>query len=315
MGLKISAAVYSHIGGRKNNEDNFFFNGLFMEREQMNQGGVYHKEYSNPLQLYAVCDGMGGAEYGEEASFRTVKALRKYQVECDQPDSSVYLCDMIDGVSRDIDGFSLQCGLPSGSSGSTIAMLIFHEWYFRALHVGDSRVYRLREGRLERITKDHSEVQRLVDNGQITMDEAWQHPLKNVITRHLGMPLDGKRLVPTLSDRMELHPGDRYLICSDGLSDVVHDRVIETIMKNEPTAEELTSAMVRTALQEADAFGIQSDNITVIALDVQSIGKRENAEKELRKLKFRQKLAALMVAAFAAGIVYFGYDVIKFLIK
>lgn len=315
MGLKVNAAVYSHIGGRKNNEDNFFFNGLFMEREQMNQGGEFHTEYHSPWQMYAVCDGMGGAEFGEEASLRAVQGLKRYQKECEQPDSSVYLGKAIDDISQQIDQFSLSRNMPSGASGSTIAMIILHEWYFRALHVGDSRVYRFRGNRLDRITKDHSEVQRLVDNGQITIEEAWQHPQKNVITRHLGMPTNGRPLIPTISDRMELYPGDRYLICSDGLSDVVHDRAIAAIMKNEMTPQSAAASMVRTALHEADNFGIQSDNISVIVLDIVEVGKRENAEKELRKKKLQQKIAILAMAACAAGMVYVAYDLIRFLIK
>lgn len=315
MGLKINAAVYSHIGGRKNNEDNFFFNGLFMEREQMNLGGEFHKEYSDPWQMFAVCDGMGGAEFGEEASLRAVQGLRKYQQNCDQPDSTVYLGDMIDGVSRDIDSFSLENGMPSGACGSTIAMLIFHDWYFRVLHVGDSRVYRLRNGRLDRMTRDHSEVQRMLDCGEITPEEAWMHPLKNVITRHLGMPTDGRPLVPTVSQRMDLHPGDRFLICSDGLCDVVHDRGIAALLKGNEPLEVLTSTLVRTALREADALRIQSDNITVIVMDVVEVGTRENTDKLIRKKRIQQVLSAAGLAACAAGIAYVLFDIIKFLMK
>lgn len=315
MGLKINAAVYSHIGGRKNNEDNFFFNGLFMAREQMNLGGEFHKEYADSWQMYAVCDGMGGAEFGEEASLRAVQGLRKFQQTCDQPDSTVYLGDTIDAISRDIDAFSLEHNMPSGACGSTIAMLIMHDWYFRVLHVGDSRVYRLRNGRLDRMTRDHSEVQRMVDCGEITPEEAWQHPLKNVITRHLGMPMEGRPLVPTVSQRMELHSGDRFLICSDGLSDVVHDRAIAALLKSDMAPETLTATLVRTALREADNMRIQSDNISVIVLDVVEVGTRENDDKLLRKKRVQQALAAAGLAVCTAGIAWMLFDIIKYLLK
>lgn len=315
MGLKIKAAVYSHIGGRSNNEDNFYFNGVFMNREQMNLGGEMSVENLQPSQIYAVCDGMGGAEFGEEASLRAVQALKVYQEECQQPDSSVYLGEMVARVSQAVDDVSLSNNMPSGASGSTLAMLIFNDWYFRTAHVGDSRVYRLRAGCLERITKDHSEVQRLVDIGQITMEQAWQHPQKNVITKHLGMPTNGRPLLPTLSERMDLRQGDRFLICSDGLSDVVHDTVIAEMMKNVPEVKQLTEALVSTALQEADAFGIQSDNITVIVLDVAEVGRRENAAKKIKKLRTMKSITATVMVLLGCGFVYTAYDLIRFILK
>ena len=78
MGLRIEAAACCSIGRRKNNEDNFYANGQYMEREQMNSGGQYRALVTDELQMYAVCDGMGGAEFGEEASLKAVKALKRY---------------------------------------------------------------------------------------------------------------------------------------------------------------------------------------------------------------------------------------------
>jgi len=315
MGLRIDAAVYSHIGGRKNNEDNFFLNGLYMEREQMNQGGQYHTEFTDTTQIYAICDGMGGAEFGEEASLLAVKSLKKYLTECEQPDNSEFLCDMVAETSRGIDQISFAHNMPSGASGSTLAMLILSDWYFRTVNVGDSRIYRLRGGRLERITKDHSEVQRLIDNGQITPAQAWQHPQKNVITKHLGMPTRDGRLIPTISPRMDLYPGDRYLICSDGLSDVVHDTRIEQILKENRPSLDTAGLLVRTALDEADRMGIQSDNVSIIMLDVQEVGRRGNAEKKVRTLKLLQKLSIGGMAACGVGLLFVIIDIIKFLLK
>lgn len=315
MGLKIDAAVYCHIGGRKNNEDNFYFNGLYMEREQMNRGGAFHKTYSGAAQMYAVCDGMGGAEYGEEASLCTVKALKRYQAQCGQPDRSENLKAMIDETSKQVDEISLSRNMPSGASGSTIAMLLMDSWYFRAVHVGDSRVYLLRDGELRRVTKDHSEVQRLLDSGQITREQAWMHPRKNVITRHLGMPTHGRALEPTISERMELQPGDRYMICSDGLNDVVRDENIEKLMLAMQKPDEAASTLVHTALGEADKLRLESDNITVVVLDVKQVGKRGSAIKRLKKLRALRGLFGALAAVCAAGMACVGYDIIRFMMK
>ncbi|MGN0802962.1 MAG: PP2C family protein-serine/threonine phosphatase [Candidatus Faecivicinus sp.] len=315
MSLKIDAAVYNHIGGRKNNEDNFYLNGLYMEREQMNRGGEFHKTYAGAVQLYAVCDGMGGAEFGEEASLCTVQALKKYQETCARPDGSDNLRQMLNETSKQVDQISLSRNMPSGASGSTIAMLVFNDWFFRAVHVGDSRIYRLRNGALERLTKDHSEVQRLVDSGQITPDQAWRHPRKNVITRHLGMPLHGKPLEPTISERMELRPGDRYLICSDGLNDVVRDHQIEGMLRGAGEASQIASALVREALSAARALDVDSDNITAIVLDVRSVGRRQSVVARVKRLRTLRKLFAVLLAVFAGGAAWVSCDIIRFLLK
>ncbi len=304
MSLKIDAAVYSHIGGRSNNEDNFYFNGVFMSREQMNNGGEFNASSADKIQIYAVCDGMGGAEFGEEASLRTVTELKRYQKECQQPDSSVYLDKMIDETSRKVDEISISKGMPSGSSGSTIAMMVISDYYYRTVHVGDSRVYRLRNGKLERLTRDDSEVQRMLDNGQITAEQAWRHPKGNVIIKHLGMPLsEGKTLKPSISSRSDLAAGDRYVLCSDGLSDVVRDSQIAKII-NGGAPREAAERLVHAALQEASGYGVSSDNVTVIVLDVCGVGDRAQVTKRKNRLRVLQIVSGLLMAMSAAGIAY-----------
>ena len=316
MALKINAAVYSNIGHRKNNEDNFFFNGLYMEREQMNGGGHTHAESSDDFQMYAVCDGMGGIEFGEEASLMAVKALKKYKDECEQPDNSENLSRMIGRLSADIDQISLSKGMKSGSCGSTIAMVMFKDWYFRTLHVGDSRVYRLRSGKLERITKDDSEVQALVDRGMLTQQEAWSHPRKNVITRHLGMPMrEGAKLRPHISPRMDLKAGDRYVICSDGLCDAVYDTGIAAIVNQTESPEDIAGQLVRTALSESVRNRIASDNITVIVLDVLEVGERGSDVRRVKRLGLVQKGLAALAALAACGFGFACYKIIQWVIR
>ena len=98
MGLRTEAAVCCSIGRRKNNEDNFYVNGIYMKREQMNNGGQYSALVTDSLQMFAVCDGMGGAEFGEEASLKAVCALHEYQRGCAHPDSEKNINAMIDRV-------------------------------------------------------------------------------------------------------------------------------------------------------------------------------------------------------------------------
>ena len=255
MGLIIDAAAYSHIGGRKNNEDNFYMNGVHLEREQMNRGGQCNTDFSGPTQIYAVCDGMGGAMFGEEASLLAVKALKKYQSECDQPDSSVNIERMLGQISDGINQISYSRNMPAGASGSTIAMLVMHDWYFRSVHVGDSRIYRLRGGELEQITQDHSLVEELVRARLITREEARTHPRRNIITRALGTA--GENVPDMLAADTRL--GDVWLLCSDGLTGMVSDKAIADTINSCSNLDAAADSLLAQAL---DAGG--KDNVTLI---------------------------------------------------
>lgn len=315
MSIRIDSAVYSFIGRRSNNEDNFFLNEVYMEREQMDRGGKLRRNCSEPWQIYAVCDGMGGAEFGEEASLLAVRSLLGYKKTCMQPDNMDNLLHLVNKISRDINQIALSRNMPVGASGSTLAMMVIHDWYFRVVHIGDSRVYRLRDGRLERLTKDHSEVQLMVDAGQITPDEAWLHPRRNVITRHLGMPTDDNGVHPEISARMELKSGDRYIICSDGLNDSAHDSVIEHFMKLQEDNIDILSQLVQFVMRECDKKRVDSDNITIIMLDVANVGDRNADKKRIRRLNVARVFAMLMTVIFGGGLAYSLTLLIKFILR
>ena len=304
MGIKVEAAAYSSIGDRKNNEDNFYLNGVFLKREQMDRGGKVSFCNEKPIQVYAVFDGMGGGEFGEYASFYAASRLKQYQDGSEHVDHSENLRAFLTETSKGIDRISTEHGLRSGSCGSTTAMLIVGDWWYRTAHVGDSRVYLLRDGRLERLTKDQSEVQRMVDAGKITMEEAWSHPKKNVITHHLGMPLRDGELKSIIGDRMPLQAGDCFLICSDGVSDSLRDCEILDIFDPETGAEANAAAIAKQAKAHVNAMSVESDNITAIVLKVRKMKNSGDAERRVRRLALRRALCAALSGLYAAGAVY-----------
>lgn len=301
MGIKVEAAAYSSIGGRKNNEDNFYLNGTYLKREQMDRGGKVSSCNERPIQVYAVFDGMGGGDFGEYASYYAASQLKQYQDESEHVDHSENLRTFLTETSKGIDRISAEHGLSSGSCGSTAAMLIIGDWWYRTAHVGDSRVYLLRDGELRRLTKDQSEVQRMVDAGRITLDEAWSHPKKNIITHHLGMPLRSGELKSIIGERMPLQVQDCFLICSDGVSDSLRDREIKEIFDPVASAEVNASTIARQAKQHADAMGVESDNITAVVLKVKRVANSGDAERRVRRLALGQKLFAVCAALFAVG--------------
>lgn len=304
MSLKIKAAVFSHIGDRGNNEDNFYFNGLFMPREQMNKGARTQHECTEPMQIYAVCDGMGGAEFGEEASLTAVQELKAHQQDCEQPDSTAFLDDLVDRMSHKIDSIAITRGKRSGACGSTLTMLIINDWYFRTVNVGDSRIYRLRDGKLTRLTHDDSEIQRMIDAHQLTEDEAWMHPRRNVILKHLGMPTHGGKLRPTVSDRLDLSRGDRFMICSDGVCDVIKEPAIQELLRDIKDPGTLTETIAKTALECAHSYALSSDNITCIIVDVLDISERSESAKRMTNLRNLRNIAAAMIGVGAVGTIF-----------
>ena len=315
MGLRCEAAAYSHIGGRGNNEDNFFMNGVHLQREMLNQGGKCETEFRDDTQLYAVCDGMGGALYGEEASMLAVESLKNYKAICLQPETSGNLIKLLRQISAGINRLSESHGTRAGDSGSTISMIILRERHFRTVNVGDSRVYRLRDGVLERLTKDHSQIQMMIDAGELTKESAWRHPLKNVITQHLGMPDVPGGLKPDISPRFELREDDRYLVCTDGLSDVVREEDIAAMLAKDNTAAESAEELVKYALSEAEKLGVNSDNITVVRLNVKELGEKGGLLKKIRRLGLYKLMLGAAMALSLIATVWIAAEIIRFLIR
>lgn len=315
MALRCEAAAYSHIGGRRNNEDNFFMNGVHIQREMLDMGGKCAAEFREGTQIYAVCDGMGGAMFGEEAALLTVETLRNYKALCARPDTSVNIQKLCRQTDREINRLAEAKGKHAGESGTTLAMLILRERCFRTAHLGDSRIYRLRRGVLECLTVDHSQVQMLIDSGEISLEKAWRHPLKNIITRHLGMPEGMTGAKPDIGQRFELELGDKYLICSDGLSDNLRDETISEIMAKNISAAESAEELVRRALSEAAEMGVSSDNVTVVRLNVCELGEKGSVARRLRRLAFSKAVYGVLMVIAAAGIIMTGAEILRYILR
>ena len=277
MSIMIDAAVCSNMGKvRKNNEDNFYFNGLYMDESQRNSGGLFNLSVSEPIQIYAVCDGMGGEEGGEDASITAVRALMQYARTTHKANGTEQLKELLQKISDTIEDNAKKKGF---HSGTTIAMVVICDDTIRTVHVGDSRVYCMENGKLERKTVDHSEVQRMYSMGLITREEMDTHPKRHVISQFLGMPRSDAMVAPTISEREQLKSGQRYLLCSDGLTDMVKDPEIEKILSTATSAEDAAKQLTIAALHNGG-----KDNVTSICLFVGS-GKGGKNTLSLDKLK------------------------------
>ncbi|MGW9594413.1 Stp1/IreP family PP2C-type Ser/Thr phosphatase [Streptomyces chartreusis] len=213
--------------------------------------------YAGP-RLLAIADGMGGAAAGEVASSEAISTI--VALDDDVPGSDI-LTSLGTAVQRANDQLRsmVEEDPQLEGMGTTLTALLWTGQRLGLVHVGDSRAYLLRDGVLTQVTQDHTWVQRLVDEGRITEEEATTHPQRSLLMRALG---SGDHVEPDLSIR-EVRAGDRYLICSDGLSGVVSHQTLEDTLASYQGPQETVQELIQLALR-----GGGPDNITVIVADV-----------------------------------------------
>ena len=211
-------------------------------------------------QLFFVADGMGGHAGGDMASAissqRIALSDNKYE-NFEEAQEELY--ESVIEANRMLNNTVAEHPELTGM-GTTFSGILIHENRVIIAHIGDSRVYLSRNGGVTQITSDHTFVQKLLDTGRITEEEALTHPRRSVLMRVLGDVQSEPELdLVTLETR----PGDRWLICSDGLSGVVPDELLEQILLSEMDAQETVDSLVDQALK-FDA----PDNVTVVLTDI-----------------------------------------------
>ncbi|WP_029430681.1 PP2C family serine/threonine-protein phosphatase [Blastococcus sp. URHD0036] len=219
------------------------------------RGNNQDSVYAGP-RLLAVADGMGGHAAGDVASKVVIAALE--HLDEDAPPS-----DMLEAMRAAVfDGSEhlrevIRESPQLEGMGTTLTAILFAGGRLALCHVGDSRAYLLRDGELSQITHDDTFVQTLIDDGRITQEEANHHPQRSLLLR----ALNGQDVDPELSMR-EARAGDRYLLCSDGLSGVVSEETIATTLAD-PDPQSCADRLIELALRSGGP-----DNITVIVADV-----------------------------------------------
>ncbi len=226
--------------------------------------------YAGP-RLLAIADGMGGQAAGEVASSEVISTL--VQLDDDVPGSDI-LTSLGTAVQRANDQLRVMVEEDPQleGMGTTLTALLWTGQRLGLVHVGDSRAYLLRDGVLTQITQDHTWVQRLVDEGRITEEEATTHPQRSLLMRALG---SGDHVEPDLSVR-EVRAGDRYLICSDGLSGVVSHQTMEETLASYQGPQETIQDLIQLALR-----GGGPDNITCIVADVLDVDSNDTLAGQL----------------------------------
>jgi protein phosphatase len=214
-------------------------------------------EYVVEPPLFAIADGMGGAQAGELASSLAAGALR--DDEGGAGSGERHVSELIQEANRRVYQRSSQDAAASGM-GTTMTVALVGDGAVAFGHVGDSRAYLIRDGKLDQLTEDHSLVAELVRSGKLSPEEAGTHPQRSVITRALGTDPD----VDPDTFSIETEPGDLFMLCSDGLTSMVEDEVIlSTIEKNRGDLHAAAKSLIRAANK-----GGGEDNITVVFFEI-----------------------------------------------
>lgn len=217
-----------------------------------------YANYENEFfSLFVLCDGMGGHRAGEVASHLAVDAVKEFFTEQKAKDD--YSDLLLEAVS-----VANQAVYAKGQSdpeyynmGTTIVALIIADGKAYVAHIGDSRLYRMRDSKLEQITEDHSLVQNLVNKGLMTKEAARHSPEKSALTRALGIDPEEE----TDLNLLDLKEGDQLLLCSDGLTNMVEEDEIACLLKSEADPREKAEKLMSMAIA-----GGGKDNITLTLL-------------------------------------------------
>jgi protein phosphatase len=236
MSLILRAVAATDLGrGRENNEDTFHAG----------------------KRLIAVADGMGGLPAGEVASEIAIRVLSRLESLPPERPALDALRETVAEANREI-GAAVAADPALEGMGTTITAMLAQGDRIALAHVGDSRAYAWRDGELIQLTKDDTYVQALVDKGAISPEQASLHPHRSLVTK----AVQGGDVIPAYTV-LTPHDGDRYLLCSDGLTDVVGAAAIGAVLREHADAQECAARLIELAL---DAGG--PDNITAVIADV-----------------------------------------------
>lgn len=213
-------------------------------------------------QLIAVADGMGGHAAGEVASRIAVQVLQSLtetltSAEIDEDSVEDLLMHSLHSIDVEISVVTDE-EIEKRGMGTTLTALLIRDKFISLLHVGDSRCYRLRGNTLEQLSNDHTVIQELLDQGAISQAEAAEHPQRSMLTQALR----GDGDVTPVLQMYEVKKGDRYLLCSDGLSGVLTEKEIKIGLKKSDKADAVKFLVDATYVNGAP------DNVTVLIADI-----------------------------------------------
>lgn len=252
-------------------------------------------------QLYVIADGMGGHAGGAKAAELTIQGLARHLSETAKNvpvDAAIQ--NAFEKTNRDVYDQAHAGDPMTEGMGSTAVMLLIFGEFAKIAHVGDSRAYLYREGKLRLLTKDHTQVQRMVDAGMLTPEQARTHPSASILDRAIG---NRPNVTVDISTDLPLNNGDGILLCSDGLSGYADDHEIEAVMDVSLSPQENVDRLINMALQKGG-----EDNVTVQFI---RFGKRAKAQKRNYKSLLKSIFMSFLIVGIIGGASYITYRIIS----
>lgn len=264
-----SAVCVTQIGRRPNHEDNFLLDGRWLTPDiqaQMTSGQPVCVEAasSRRVQLYAVCDGMGGHQAGETASLLCIKQLHAVESQLKSCCSLDQAVDVLQAAIAQADKSICAAGSADAGlrgMGTTLVLAVLVDGQCAILHTGDSRAYLFDGEKVNQLTRDHTEGQRMLDLGLLTRRELADFPARKNLIRYVGRQEPGYVLRADVS-KVDLRQGI-LLLCSDGISDSLPDDRISEILCSESSLADAGMRLVQEA-----AAAPQADNATALLLSL-----------------------------------------------
>lgn len=252
--MKVDACGASHRGNiRKHNEDNIYVDGVFRNDLSMDNVLIRSKRSSSPY-MYAVFDGLGGEACGEQASLIAALGLKAMEDRCVAEDIETYISAAHKAIIKE----SMHRGVRN--MGTTVAALMVCDNRATVFNVGDSRVYLFRNGRLTQLSKDHSVVQSLIDNGLLNEEDRSPGRYDGELTQYVGMISEDDVEPSAYKKTITIKPGDLFLLCSDGLTgEISEGHLCDLLDNNEDNSEMKAVNLINKAI-----FGECRDNVSVI---------------------------------------------------
>lgn len=300
---------YNELGGRSNNEDSVFPN--------INTASQHDK-------LFLVCDGVGGATKGEIASQLACKGFSEYFTKNNITYSDKKIIgEALDYTEQVFDEYLAENPASKGM-GTTVTLLHIHSGGVTLAHIGDSRIYQIRNGSIIQQTKDHSLAMELFSSGIITLEQAREHPRRNEITR----ALQGKSVRQTKADVLvtdDIQIGDYFFLCTDGVLEKVDENILEDLTKQYDEPETIVTALKELSMgQTKDNFSAYLIKISdVVKEEISPIAQQETPSPVvpseptqhitpvIPKKKSNKTLIWLISLIFLAGLAVLGFWVAK----
>ena len=255
--MELSAIVLCGPGKiRSENQDNYYLNGIF-QGDPSNTEEQCVRCQAGPPALFAVADGMGGESRGELAALTAVSSLDSVDPSAGMQGLMDYLQDRNRDICRMI---QKNGGIRSGAA--FVGLCLWEDSAY-VVNIGDCRAYLFRAGRLSQLSQDHTPVRIMVELGVLTPEAARRRPERHKLTQHLGI-FPEEIIIEPYGAQESIQPGDLFLLCSDGLYDMVEDDVIQRILAQADHVETAASALFAAAMDQGG-----KDNLTVLAVKIE----------------------------------------------